>query len=96
MSDAVTLMLAWTAGVALGALFFGGLWWTLQRGVSAARPALWFLASLLSRLGVTMLGFYLVGAGDWRRLSLCLIGFMMARALVTRLTRPLVETHDAP
>jgi F1F0 ATPase subunit 2 len=43
--------------------------------------------SLLLRLGVTMAGFYLVSGGDWQRLLSCLVGFVMARQLVTRLTR---------
>ena len=38
----LTLVLAWVAGVVLGAIFFGGLWWTVRKGVSSKRPALWF------------------------------------------------------
>jgi F1F0 ATPase subunit 2 len=96
MNDTAMLWLACASGVLLGALFFGGLWWTLRRGVSSARPALWFFASLLLRMGVTLVGFYVVGAGHWQRLLLCLLGFLMARALVTRLTRPVAETRHAP
>ena len=36
----------------LGAFFFGGLWWTVQKGVTSETPALWFLGSLLLRTGV--------------------------------------------
>jgi hypothetical protein len=35
MNDASMLILACAAGVGLGAMFFGGLWWTLRR-VSAS------------------------------------------------------------
>jgi F1F0 ATPase subunit 2 len=87
---------AWVAGLALGAIFFGGLWWTVLRGVSSRQPALWFLGSFLLRMGVTLPGFYLVSGGDWRRLILCLLGFVMARLAVTRLVKPPTETRKRP
>ena len=49
MNEVLTLALALLAGVALGAVFFGGLWWTVRKGVSSKHPALWFLGSLLLR-----------------------------------------------
>ena len=87
MHDTLTLVLAWVAGWGLGAMFFGGLWWTIRKGLSSQQPALWFVGSLLLRMGVTMTGFYFVTGGDWQRLFSCLVGFVMARQLVTRLTR---------
>ena len=51
MADALPLIAAWVAGAALGILFFGGLWWTVPRGIASPRPALWFGASLLLRVG---------------------------------------------
>lgn len=87
MDDTLALVLAWLAGGALGAFFFGGLWWTVRKSLTSARPALWVFGSLLLRMGVTMTGFYFVTGGDWQRLLSCLVGFVMARQLVTRLTR---------
>jgi len=87
MNDTLALVLAWLAGGALGAFFFGGLWWTVRKSLTSARPALWMFGSLLLRMGVTMTGFYFVTGGDWQRLLSCLVGFVMARQLVTRLTR---------
>ena len=87
---------ALAAGLLLGAFFFGGLWWTVNKGVSSERPALWFFGSMLLRMSVTLAGFYLVGSDDWKRWVLCLLGFVLARFIVKRLTRPPVEPHDAP
>ncbi len=87
MDEILILVLAWLAGGLLGTFFFGGLWWTVQRGLRAREPARWFLLSLALRMGVTLAGFYLVGGGDWQRLLLCLLGFITARFIVTRLTR---------
>ncbi|MDO8320383.1 ATP synthase subunit I [Rhodoferax sp.] len=87
MNDTLALVLAWLAGGALGAFFFGGLWWTVRKCLDSAKPALWMFGSLLLRMGVTMTGFYFVTGGDWQRLLSCLVGFVIARQLVTRLTR---------
>jgi F1F0 ATPase subunit 2 len=91
MNEALTLALAWVAGGILGAIFFGGLWWTVRKGVSSERPALWFVASVVLRSGIVLVGFYLVSSGDWRRLPACLVGFAMAQLVVTRLTRSVEE-----
>ncbi len=84
MNNLTELVLAGFAGLLLGAIFFGGLWWTVRRGMASARPAIWFFVSLLLRLSLVMAGFYFVGQGDWRRLVACLVGFIIARILVTR------------
>ena len=88
MNEPLSLAFALAAGALLGAMFYGGLWWTVRRGVSSKRVALWFLGSLLLRIGVALAGFYFVAGGNWERLLLCLLGFVMARVAVTRLTRP--------
>ena len=75
------------AGAMLGTLFFLGLWWTVRKGLASNCPALWFLGSTLLRTGLVVAGFFFISAGDWRRLLICLLGFFIARVLVTRLTR---------
>ena len=96
MNETLTLMLAWVAGSVLGAMFFGGLWWTVQQGVSSKQPALWFFGSLLLRMSIALAGFYFVSGGHWERLLACLLGFVIARFIVTRLTSPPVEHHNSP
>jgi F1F0 ATPase subunit 2 len=92
MNEIAAWTLAWAAGGALGAIFFGGLWWTVRKGVSSERPALWFTFSLLLRTSIALSGFYFVSGGHWRRLLACLLGFITARLLVTRLTRTLDQS----
>jgi len=96
MNETLALALALVAGVALGTVFFGGLWWTVRKGVSAKSPALWFLGSLLLRAGIVLAGFYFVSAGHWHRLLLCLIGFVVAHMVVTSLTGPPLASHNSP
>ena len=96
MNETLTLTLALVAGLLLGASFFGGLWWTVRKGVSSRQPALWFFGSLLLRMSIALAGFYFVSGGHWERLLVCLLGFVMARFIVTRLTGPPVEHHNSP
>ena len=95
MNEVSVLASCLAAGLSLGAFFFGGLRWTVIKGVSSPRPALWFFASVLLRMSATLAGFYFVGGEDWRRWLLCLFGFFMARLAVTWLTRPPAEHHKA-
>jgi F1F0 ATPase subunit 2 len=96
MNELLTWALAGLAGAGLGAVFFGGLWWTVRKGVSSPRPALWFLASGLLRTCAVLAGFYLVSGGQWKRLLACLLGFIIARLAVTRLTRPSAVNPHLP
>ena len=95
MNEPLSLASALATGVLLGAIFFGGLWWTVRQGVSSRQVALWFLGSLLLRMGVALAGFYFVSGGDRERLLLCLLGFVMARLVVTWLTRPSKENQPS-
>ena len=96
MNETLMLVVAGAVGLVLGAVFFGGLWWTVRKGVSSPRPALWFLGSMLLRMGIVLAGFYFVGGGQWQRLLACLLGFVIARFLVMWLTRTRVEHSNSP
>ncbi len=87
MNEALTLVLALGSGVLLGGIFFGGLWWTVKLLVSSARPALWLIGSMLLRTIVVLGGFYIFARRGWESVLVCLLGFIIARYLVTRLTR---------
>jgi F1F0 ATPase subunit 2 len=95
MNEVLVLAPPLAAGLLLGAFFFGGLWWTVIKGVSSPRPALWFFTSMLLRMSVTLAGFYFVAREDWQRWLVCLLGFVLARLAVKWLTRPPVEHHKA-
>ena len=96
MNELLTLTLSLVAGLLLGAVFFGGLWWTVRKGVSSKQPALWFFGSLLLRMSIALAGFYVVSRGHWKRLVVCLLGFVLARLIVTWLTRPSRESQTRP
>jgi F1F0 ATPase subunit 2 len=96
MNNLLFLALALMAGLLLGAIFFGGLWWTVRKGISSKSPAFWFLGSMLLRMSIVLAGFYFIGRGDWQRLVVCLLGFIIARIIVMRLTRTPIEHSNSP
>lgn len=94
MSFALLLQLfaSLTFGLILGALFFGGLWWTIRNLQKVSHPALLFLASALTRTILAISGFWFIGvwldeASRWQRLTVCLAGFILARMICTRMIR---------
>ena len=95
MNELLGWVLAWAAGGLLGVLFFGGLWWTVRKGVSSEQPALWFIGSLVVRMSMALAGFYWVGGGHVERLLLCLLGFVMPRLVITWLTGAARDAHPS-
>ncbi len=91
MNEAVYFAFALVAGILLGALFFGGLWWTVRRGLTSKHPALWFFGSVLLRTCIVLLGFYFILGDTWQRLLAGLLGFVVARLIVMRFTREMQQ-----
>ena len=82
------LLWALVEGVLLGVFFYAGLWWTVRRLSLVKHVGLLFLGSLLLRTAVVMLGFYFLLGDSWQHLLAGLGGFVVARVIVIRLTRP--------
>ena len=87
MNESMSLVFALLAGALLGVFFFAGLWWTVRKLESSKHVALLFLGSMLLRTSVVILGFYFILGDNWQRLLAGLLGFIIARIIVTRLTR---------
>jgi F1F0 ATPase subunit 2 len=78
---------AFAAGVVLGAAFFGGLWWTVARALTAPAPAAWFAVSALVRMAVVLSGLYCFARLGLPSLCACLCGLLVARGAVKHLSR---------
>jgi F1F0 ATPase subunit 2 len=96
MSHASIEAIALTVGGVLGGIFFGGLWLTVRNALTAPNPGLRLLVSQLLRMGIVLTGFYYVSVNGWQSVLLCLVGFLIARTVVTRITRPRFEVRHAP
>ncbi len=87
MNETGYMILAFIGGLLLGTFFFGGLWFTVKKAVTAKVPALWIFSSFFLRIGITLVGFYFIGAGNWQRLVICVVGFIVARFVVIHFTK---------
>jgi F1F0 ATPase subunit 2 len=81
------LVAAFAAGLVLGTAFFGGLWWTVRRGLTAAAPAVWFGLSALGRMAVVVYGLYCCARLGLPSLIACLCGLLVARGAIRHFTR---------
>lgn len=89
MIDPLSIVVFGSAGVVLGAAFYGGLWTTVKRLHQARRAAIWVLGSLTLRFGVVLVGFYLIARyRGWEALVSATVGFTLSRIVVVHRLRP--------
>jgi len=92
MNELFMISVALLTGLALGFVFFGGLWLTIRKALASKIPALWFLGSFIVRVGIIMTGFYIIMQdANWINGLICLVGFIGAKFIVIRLTKPYEE-----
>jgi len=94
MNETGMILITLITGIFLGLFFFGGLWWTTKRALLSKTPALWFLTSLFVRMGIVIIAFYYLSRGHWERALICLIGFIIARTIIMRITQ--VKDNSKP
>jgi F1F0 ATPase subunit 2 len=87
MNDLLMTLLVLLGGSCLGLLFFGGLWLTSKKMLDSKNTALWYIGSLFIRVGITLLGFYYMGQHSLKYMLICLLGFIIARFVVVRMTK---------
>lgn len=86
MSGLLLISLDFMAGSLIGALFYGGLWWTVRR-VRAGVAGLWLVGSFLVRATIALAGLYAVARGGGYAPAACFAGFLAGRIAVTHVTR---------
>jgi F1F0 ATPase subunit 2 len=80
--EVFVLILVILAGVGLGAFFFAGLWWTVNKSVEKGKQGVVLVLSFLLRVTLALAAFFLVGRGHPDRMAACLIGFIVGRGLL--------------
>jgi F1F0 ATPase subunit 2 len=68
------------AGLALGLVYFGGLWWTVRRVPTWRRPERALLASFVARALLALPAFAALALHGPVPLVAALVGFLVARA----------------
>lgn len=86
-SKVLELLVPLAAGVVIGLLYFGGLWITTRRLPRWKNPAVPLLGSFLVRSALCAGGVVVVSDGSAERAGVCLLGFLVGRALWIRRAR---------
>ena len=81
--DYAMLAAAFAGGLALGGFYFTALWHTVKKLSTARHPARLMVMSLLVRLSVLLAGLYVLMAGQWERLAVAMLGFLLVRKILT-------------
>lgn len=95
----VILAASCLAGMVLGGIYFGGLWWTVRRVPQSGRPGRLLLASWMIRMTVLCGGLFLVMQNDWKRLASAFLGVLIVRGIAVRVagrTAGLSESGSPP
>lgn len=89
MKIIMALILSFVAGLGMGAFYFLTLWQTVRKLSSAKNRVRLMLMSFVIRMTAVMTGFYLVlGNGQWERLALAMLGFIIIRKILTHRLGP--------
>lgn len=76
-------------GISLGLVFFGGLYWTVQKLSDVKHPSLLMSASLLFRMAVLLAVLYYVSKGGYQGVLFAMAGMLLVRIVMTfRVKRP--------
>ncbi|MGK7874102.1 MAG: ATP synthase subunit I [Xenococcaceae cyanobacterium] len=85
----LSVAIAFVIGLGLGLFYFGGLWLTVRRLPTTKSPLRLMLTSFLLRLGISLVGFYLIirgklGVQGLAPLLVCVLGFLLIRTILIR------------
>ena len=88
MINWLTLPFSLFFGFCLGLGYFSFLWLTVERLPRTKHPVLLMVGSGLARLGVALLGLYVLIWDYWPNLMVALLGFLLARTVLIARWRP--------
>ena len=92
-NEVVSYTLVVVVGLALGVLYWGGLWWTCRRITDGnVHPGLMGLSYFL-RLGVTVGAMWVMGRGSILRLAIIVACMLLVRLAMTRSLSALEATE---
>lgn len=84
-NELLTLLLSLAGGTAVGVLYFGGLWRTVQALTASPRPTLLFVGSFVLRNAVLAAGAVgLALLADWYHLAVFLLAVIGVRIVLVR------------
>jgi F1F0 ATPase subunit 2 len=83
-NNVLGLVFGVVVGMLLGLFYYGGLWLTVRRLHTLARPGVWLFLSLVVRIAVVVAILLILFPGHWERLVAALVGMFVARIALVR------------
>jgi F1F0 ATPase subunit 2 len=80
----ILFLIVFLAAMVAGVMYFGGLWYTTSRLVTAKYAAVGVLSSFLIRSALLVMIFYALSGSDVRRWLICAAGMLAARLIAVR------------
>lgn len=84
LDEPLQLVISFTIGLALAAIYLGTLWAVVQRLPRSKRPGVLLLSSATLRIVLLLAAWYWFAQGSWEILLACLLGFLVLRFAATR------------
>ena len=76
-------MTAFLIGISLGLVFFGGLYWTVQKLADAKHPSLLMTVSLLFRMTALLAVLFYVSKDGYQSVLFAMAGMLLVRVVMT-------------
>lgn len=73
------MVVGFFGGVVLGLVFFGGLYWSVNKLPTVKNPALLMMGSMVARMAILLVGLYFLMAGDIKNLLAAVVGVMVIK-----------------
>ena len=73
------MVVGFFGGVVLGLVFFGGLYWSVNKLPTVKYPGLLMAASMLVRMAILLTGLYFLMSGDIKNLLAAVVGVMVIK-----------------
>ncbi len=93
MDNIIYLLIALPLGFTLGIFYFVNLWITVRQIPTTQWPFRLIVGSFVGRTSITILGFYLIMDGNWQRMLISLLGFVLARSILIKYWQPKQESN---
>lgn len=78
------MLFSFFIGIALGGVYFAGLWETVRKLPDVEKPVRRMALSFALRMALALSGFYFVMQGEWQRLAAAMVGFLLMREILLR------------
>jgi F1F0 ATPase subunit 2 len=76
------MVIGFVGGMLLGLVFFGGLYWTVQKIGTVKYPGPLMLISAVGRMVMLLLGIYFLGGNDMKQFLAVLAGVILVKFLI--------------